>query len=363
MTNTHSASVSLRNVSRTFGEHVALHPMNLEIPAGEFVSLLGPSGCGKTTTLRIVAGLESPDDGEIWIGDRNVTHISPNQRHLGMVFQNYALFPHLTVSENVAFGLQMAKTPKAEIAPRVSRMLDMVHLSQFADRMPTQLSGGQQQRVALARSLATNPNVLLLDEPMAALDKNLRESMQYELRQIQESFGTTTIMVTHDQEEALSLSDRIVVMNQGRVLQSGAPQEIYDAPSDRFVSEFLGASNLIDCRVADIGPEGATLTPGGDIRLTAPARPGLSDGATVTLAVRPEKISLSSDRPGAGPALPGTVMTHIFRGASHAYRIQPEGSDNAILVYEQASGGLGTPAREVGSKVWVHWSPDAQTLL
>ena len=296
---THSAPVSLRGVTRTFGDHVALHPMTLDIQAGEFVSLLGPSGCGKTTTLRIVAGLESTDAGSVWIGNRDVTHVSPNRRGLGMVFQNYALFPHMSVAENIAFGLEMSRMPKAEIETQVARIIDMVHLSQFADRMPAKLSGGQQQRVALARSLVTNPAVLLLDEPMAALDKNLRETMQYELRQIQETLGTTTIMVTHDQEEALSLSDRIVVMDKGHLLQAGAPQEIYDAPANRFVSEFLGASNLIECEVT--GLDGATRRLGiheADVEFDIGVTLGVAL-QRLRQAVQPDVVAGAHDQPAA----------------------------------------------------------------
>ena len=363
---THSAPVSLRGVTRTFGDHVALHPMTLDIQAGEFVSLLGPSGCGKTTTLRIVAGLESTDAGSVWIGNRDVTHVSPNRRGLGMVFQNYALFPHMSVAENIAFGLEMSRMPKAEIETQVARIIDMVHLSQFADRMPAKLSGGQQQRVALARSLVTNPAVLLLDEPMAALDKNLRETMQYELRQIQETLGTTTIMVTHDQEEALSLSDRIVVMDKGHLLQAGAPQEIYDAPANRFVSEFLGASNLIECEVTGLDGDEAVLSPRGmsGVTLRAAMRPGIAAGEAVTLSVRPERISMSQAQPDSShQAVTGTIVTHVFRGASHAYQIRMNGVETPILVYEQATGHPETGKRNIGSKVWAHWASEGQTVL
>ena len=237
-------SLELENVSKRFGTVAAVEPLTLAVRAGALLALLGPSGCGKTTTLRIIAGFERPDRGLVKIGGRDVTPEPPNRRRLGMVFQNYSLFPHMTVAENIAFGLKMARVPRSEIPPRVSEALSLVRLPGFEDRSPAQLSGGQQQRVALARSLITSPAVLLLDEPLGALDKNLRESMQFELRQLQKRLGITTVLVTHDQEEALTMSDSVAVMNHGRVLQVGPPQEVYARPKERFVSEFLGASNL-----------------------------------------------------------------------------------------------------------------------
>ena len=247
-------SLELENVSKRFGAVAAVEPLTLAVQAGALLALLGPSGCGKTTTLRIIAGFERPDSGLVRIGGRDVTPEPPNRRRLGMVFQNYSLFPHMTVAENIAFGLKMAKVPRSEIPSRVSEALSLVRLPGFEDRSPAQLSGGQQQRVALARSLITSPAVLLLDEPLGALDKNLRESMQFELRQLQKRLGITTVLVTHDQEEALTMSDFVAVMNHGRVLQVGPPQEVYARPKERFVSEFLGHLELTSRNSRLAGP-------------------------------------------------------------------------------------------------------------
>ncbi|KND62143.1 Putrescine transport ATP-binding protein PotA [Candidatus Burkholderia verschuerenii] len=240
-----SQPLSLDGLNKRFGAITALEDLSLEVRAGELVALLGPSGCGKTTTLRLIAGFEFPDTGAIRIAGRDVTHVPPNKRGLGMVFQNYSLFPHLTVADNIAFGLRMAGVPKRDRAPHVARMLDLIRLPGFGERRIAQMSGGQQQRVALARAIVTNPSVLLLDEPLGALDKNLREGMQFELKQLQSELGVTSVMVTHDQEEALTMSDRVVVMNHGRILQAGTPREVYDRPRTRFVAEFLGAANIL----------------------------------------------------------------------------------------------------------------------
>ena len=249
-------SVELDAVGRDFGSFTALHDIDLQIAAGEFAALLGPSGCGKTTTLRLIAGFDSPSRGRIRIGGRDVTDLPPNRRKLGMVFQNYALFPHMTVAENIGFGLKMAGMGRSDIEARVRRMLDMIHLGQHGDRMPAQLSGGQQQRVAIARSLVTEPAVLLLDEPMGALDKNLRHTMQTELRQMQRDFHITTILVTHDQDEALTMSDKVVVMESGHIRQVGSPEDVYDRPSSGFVANFLGISNNLPAVVTGSAGDG-----------------------------------------------------------------------------------------------------------
>lgn len=348
----------LEGISKSFGQVVAVERSSLTVEPGLLVSLLGPSGCGKTTTLRIIAGFEAPDSGRVVIGGRDMSYLPPNKRGLGMVFQNYSLFPHMTVGENIAFGLKMQRIAKAEIGKRVSDMLALVQLPGHEDRFPHQLSGGQQQRVALARSLVTNPSVLLLDEPLGALDKNLREVMQFELRRIQQTLGITTILVTHDQEEALTLSDRVVVMNQGRILQMGTPNEVYEYPASRFVSEFLGTSNLFEGRM------GAAL--GGDIREFALTLDGRSATIQVTdrdavgdaasmIAVRPEKMHLLEEWPSEGNALEGRVNGYVFRGSYHAYEVSVPGRTEPVFVYSQARSRVGERVFDVSQTVWLSW--------
>ncbi len=311
-------SLELENVSKRFGAVAAVEPLTLAVQAGALLALLGPSGCGKTTTLRIIAGFERPDSGLVRIGGRDVTPEPPNRRRLGMVFQNYSLFPHMTVAENIAFGLKMAKVPRSEIPSRVSEALSLVRLPGFEDRSPAQLSGGQQQRVALARSLITSPAVLLLDEPLGALDKNLRESMQFELRQLQKRLGITTVLVTHDQEEALTMSDSVAVMNHGRVLQVGPPQEVYARPKERFVSEFLGTSNLLHAtRVS----QDLFVLGGGEASFHVRARPQdrAVSSSSVLLAIRPEKVRIREAAGEGVDAHPAQVIGRVFRGIYHAY--------------------------------------------
>src|SRR5919199_76955 len=249
-----ATDVRFERVSKRYGRAVAVRSLTLDIPRGLFFSLLGPSGCGKTTTLRLIAGFEQPNEGDVFIRGRQVTNVPPYRRDFAMVFQNFALFPHLSVADNVAFGLKMLRVATAERATQVREALALVKLEGFADRYPKQLSGGQQQRVAIARAVVMKPAVLLLDEPLGALDKNLREAMQVELRALQRQLGITTVFVTHDQEEALTMSDRIAVMRDGLIEQIGAPREVYERPTTEFVATFLGASNLIDA--VALGPEG-----------------------------------------------------------------------------------------------------------
>ena len=292
-------SLRLDGVSKSFGGVQAVKPLSLEILPGELVALLGPSGCGKTTTLRMVAGFEIPDSGTIHIGARDVTTLSPHKRRIGMVFQSYALFPHMTVGQNIAFGLRMQRMRGAEQRRRVTEILATVRLAGYEDRFGHQLSGGQQQRVALARSIVTNPQVLLLDEPLGALDKNLREGMQFELHQLQKSLMITSVLVTHDQEEALTMADRVAVMADGRILQIGTPTEIYERPRTRFVAEFLGTANIFPAEVlARPSPDLAVLR----IRLGEAEQilpvptASCAVGDEVQVAVRPEKMFLNAER-------------------------------------------------------------------
>ncbi|MDM8356153.1 ABC transporter ATP-binding protein [Pandoraea communis] len=361
-----SQPLSIDGVSKRFGAITALKDLSLEVRAGELVALLGPSGCGKTTTLRLIAGFEYPDTGAISIAGRDVTRVPPNLRGLGMVFQNYSLFPHLTVAENIAFGLRMARVPKAEQAASVARMLDLIRLPGFGDRRIAQMSGGQQQRVALARAIVTNPSVLLLDEPLGALDKNLREGMQFELKSLQNELGVTSVMVTHDQEEALTMSDRVVVMHHGRILQAGTPRDVYDRPRTRFVAEFLGAANILPFTVTHgehgwldiaIGAPGAVNRPTCRVAHALPAP--LAAGARGELAVRPEKLRFGSARDGE-IAFDGVIAARVFRGSQHAYRVEVASLGQTFGVYEQANSAA---AYEPGHAVTLAIGQDDLVVL
>ena len=360
-----SLELRLEGISKRFGNVVALARSDLNVEPGVLLSLLGPSGCGKTTTLRIIAGFEAPDTGRVVIGGRDVSTLQPNKRGLGMVFQNYSLFPHMSVGENIAFGLKMAKAPSAEIARRVQEMLALVELPGFEDRFPHQLSGGQQQRIALARSLVTRPSVLLLDEPLGALDKNLRENMQFELRRIQNTLGTTTILVTHDQEEALTLSDQVVVMNEGRILQVGTPNEVYEFPRTRFVSEFLGTSNLFEGELHALGGDTREFTvPNGDsVCILRVAGHGNTAAGPAMVAVRPEKIRLSEHRPDAGNVIAGIIHGHVFRGSYHAYEVTIAGREGPLFVYNQARSRSGEQVFQPGQTVHMSWDESDSILL
>ena len=299
--------LTIENLEKSFGANRVVKDFDLSVEKGEFISLLGPSGCGKTTVLRMVAGFETPSSGIIRINGQEVVRLKPNQRNIGMVFQAYALFPNLTVAQNVGFGLKVKGTPKSEIETRVAEMLDLIGLSDLGGRYPFQLSGGQQQRVALARALAPRPQVLLLDEPLSALDAKIRVSLRNEIREIQRRLGITTIFVTHDQEEALSMSDRVVVMHEGIADQVGTPFEIYNAPATRFVANFVGTLNTLEARVLD--PASGRVTLGQtEIALNRPL-----PGPTATLGLRPEMVSLG--RGTHDTALSGTITEVDFLGS------------------------------------------------
>ncbi|MCS7274630.1 MAG: ABC transporter ATP-binding protein [Candidatus Bipolaricaulota bacterium] len=353
-------SVELRGVSKRFGATTVLDHVSLQVQKGEFFSLLGPSGCGKTTTLRIIAGFEHPDSGELLINGQPALHIPPHERDINLVFQHYALFPHLTVARNVAFGLEMQRRPRAEIQRRVAEALELVRLTGLEDRYPKQLSGGQQQRVALARALVTHPSVLLLDEPLGALDQKLRQEMQLELKRLQRQLQITFIYVTHDQEEALALSDRIAVMHRGRVLQVGTPEEIYEHPATRFVAEFIGESNLLEGEVVHVVGERA-LVKIGALQTNVFSRRCLKVGQRVTLALRPEAISLEPaplQRP-RGEALRergvengqwvGQIEELIYCGKETRYRVRL-GSQMVLTV-------RGPHGLRLGESVYLGWSP------
>jgi len=355
------ADVELENISRRYSEVVAVEGVSIAVKSGEFLTLLGPSGCGKSTTLRIVAGLLRPTVGRVLIDSKDVTALGAAQRNIGMVFQSLALFPHMTAAENVAFGLKMRKVPEAEKQMRVARILDIVALGKLAGRYPAQMSGGQQQRVALARALVTEPSILILDEPFGSLDRKLRESMQAELYQITRDLGITALFVTHDQEEALMLSDRIAVMNQGRVEQIGTPAEIFCAPRTRFVADFMGATNFFQGRVTGDG-ENRTIEAGG-ISFPVSAQSKLRSGQTVSFAVRPERIQLILDGPRPPSAVRGHVRRANYHGSTSSYVIELE-SEQVLVVRDRNDEATGVMHRfPVGSAVWARWSPEAVQLF
>ena len=340
--------VRLERVRKTFGAVVAVDDVSIDIPRGSIFSLLGPSGCGKTTTLRLIAGFEQPDRGEVTIRANKVTAVPPYRRDFSMVFQSYALFPHLSVAENVSFGLRMRRVPRHERATAVREALDLVQLGAHADRYPRQLSGGQQQRVALARAIIVKPAVLLLDEPLGALDKMLREEMQVELRSLQQRLGITAVFVTHDQEEALTLSDQVAVMRNGAIEQMGPPREIYERPRNEFVAGFLGASNFLDGTVLARDHAGAIVeTAAGRIPASAEA----AVGSKVRIAVRPERVRVG---PAGSEGLPARIRDIVYRGPiTHLYMDSAAGS---LLSYQQNAGAQ---AWQVGDEVRCAW--DAQS--
>ncbi len=317
--------ISIRNVSKRFGDFVALADISIDIKPGEIFALLGPSGCGKSTLLRIIAGFETPTDGDILIDGQDVTDIPPNKRPVNMVFQSYAVFPHMTVEQNVAYGLKMDRVPSAEIGPKVAEALEQVHLTQFAKRMPDQLSGGQRQRVALARALVKRPRVLLLDEPLSALDAKLRDAMRLELVKLQQTVGVSFVMVTHDQSEALAMADRVAVLAEGRLRQLAPPIELYRRPADAFVADFIGRVNLFDVRTATHGSGAITVETLGDISLPSPVPAGsLSD---LCLPVRPENVTVTApgETHGPGVEISGTLGDVAFEGDSAIVEVHLDG--------------------------------------
>jgi len=319
-------AVTLTDIVKRFGGFTALHRMSLDIPEGSFVTLLGPSGCGKTTTLRMIAGLLDPSEGEIQIKGRRMNEVPIHKRNLGIVFQNYALFPHKTVADNVAFGLKYRNVSKADAARKVRDALDLVQLPHVGDRYPKQLSGGQQQRIALARAVVIEPDVLLLDEPLSALDANLREDMRVELKRIQHRIGVTTVFVTHDQSEALAMSDRVVVMSNGRIEQSGAPEEVYNTPVSEFVARFLGAANILEATCTEAnGTEVALDVPHlGRIPIARDRAAGVTGAGPAKLVLRAEKLLLAPpDTPAnGGLSAQGSVEAVDYQGQAARYFVR-----------------------------------------
>ena len=359
-----SASIEIAGVSKVYDGGVrAVDTVAMDIRPGEFFSLLGPSGCGKTTTLRMIAGFDTPSTGEIRVDGADITYVPAHRRDMAMVFQNYALFPHRTVAENVAFGLRMRKIDKATIASKVKAALAMVELSGMEDRKPAQLSGGQQQRVALARAIVISPRVLLCDEPLGALDKKLRQQMQFELKQLQKSLGLTLVFVTHDQEEALAMSDRIAVMNAGRVEQIGTPVEIYDQPRTRFVADFIGDTNIFRGQRVTMD-HGVGIAVGNGLVLALPGATTTPSGEVVSVALRPEKLAVSPgstpDVRSTGTSARGTVESTNFLGGAVLYRIVLDGGQRVLA--QQPNSGAG-PLHAPGHAVTLGWRPADLVIL
>ena len=344
--------LNLENVSKFYALVAAVLDFDLAVEKGEFISLLGPSGCGKTTTLQMIAGLVRPSAGTITMGGRDITHTPPPQRELGVVFQSYALFPHMTVAQNVSFGLEMRKVAKAERDKRIKDTLALVHLSALADRYPREMSGGQRQRVAIARALVINPPVLLLDEPLSNLDAQLREEMQFELRRIQQTVGITTIMVTHDQAEALSISDRVVVMEKGRITQVDTPYELYEHPRNDFISSFVGKSNFLHA-TSVVNGDGATIRiDNTDISFATTCK---AAGGDVSVFIRPEKLRVTDPSDGR---IRGKVTTRYFMGSQWLVSAATPAGVLAVAV-----PNLGAPPPAEGDTIGLAWRHDDCRVL
>jgi len=353
-----TTAIDIRSVVKTFGEFTALHGISLEIADNAFFTLLGPSGCGKTTLLRLIAGFEAVTAGEIRLFGEDIARLEPNRRPVNTVFQHYALFPHMSVIDNVAFGLKMQGLDLPGRRARAGKMLEMVHLSAFADRLPAQLSGGQQQRVALARALAPAPKVLLLDEPLSALDLKLRQAMRVELKQLQEDTGITFIFVTHDQEEALTMSDRIAVMSAGQVQQIGTAQEIYEAPANRFVADFIGETNLLEVDVHQVHEGRATLTLPGGHRLTCPS--ALVAAGRHSLSIRPERVTIEDGAEVSAAELSATVERVVYLG-SDLQVLTRLADDTAFTIRLQNAARTEVPSP--GARIGLHLEEGAARLL
>src|SRR5215813_7440523 len=358
------ALVRFDGVSKQFTTVAAVERVSLDIFAGEFFALLGPSGCGKTTLLRLLAGLDTPDEGRILLDGQDIAPVPPYRRPINMMFQSYALFPHLTVEGNVAFGLKQEGLPKAEITARVEEMLALVRLEGLAKRKPHQLSGGQRQRVALARSLVKRPRVLLLDEPLAALDKKLRGETQFELMQLQERLGLTFVIVTHDQQEAMTVADRIAVMDRGRLIQVATPQEIYERPNSRWVADFIGEINLIEGRVIDVGASGTVVASDAAGRLRALSPADAKPGDAVWVALRPEKVRIALEAPGPAEenCVAGEVTDIGYLGDLSIYKVR---LDSGTIMKTAVANVTRLVEQPIAwdERVWLTWAPEAAMVL
>lgn len=348
--------VELKNVTKRFGGFVATHEVSLSIKAGEFLTLLGPSGCGKTTLLRMISGFETPSEGTVWINGEDVTHQPPYRRNVNQVFQSYALFPHLTVQENIGFGLKMQKVPKAEIAERVKEVTSLVSLEGFEARKPSQLSGGQRQRVALARAIVCRPKVLLLDEPLSALDAKLRHAMQVELKRLQKKLGITFVFVTHDQEEALTMSDRIAVVNKGRIEQLGDSAEIYHSPRTTFVANFIGQANIFEAKVVADEGHFTRIRIGNDVEVLIPTDSELAGRTDLLVSIRPEKVYLQkASKPAGQNVFEVEVDDELFKGALDELCLKTPGGVEITAVVANECATEETFHK--GEKVWCMLHP------
>ncbi len=360
-------AVELRQITKRFGDVFAVDKVSLQIKDGEFFSLLGPSGCGKTTLLRMIAGFERPTGGQIYLKGQAVEAEPPHKRNVNTVFQSYALFPHLTVAENIAFGLEMNRLGRAEVSRRVKETLELVRLPHLAGRKPRQLSGGQQQRIALARALVNRPAVLLLDEPLSALDLKMRQAMQVELKQLQQQVGITFVFVTHDQDEAMTMSDRIAVMDQGHVLQVGTPAEVYEQPECRFVADFIGEANILPCQVTWRQNGLATVRVGQNLEMAAHySSPQVRVGQAGSLMIRPEKIKLGPTAPPPiqhEAALPGVIHEKIYTGT--ATRFEVKLNDGLLLRVHHQNLSAADPITRLGrgETVYLSWQTAAARVL
>jgi spermidine/putrescine transport system ATP-binding protein len=362
-----NVDVELVNVTKRFGDFEAVRDISLQIEEGEFFSLLGPSGCGKTTNLRMIAGFELPSEGEIYLKGKPVGQLPPFKRNVNTVFQNYALFPHMTVADNVGFGLEMKKLPKKEIQQRVNETLGLVRLPNLSDRKPRQLSGGQQQRIALARALINRPDVLLLDEPLSALDLKLRKAMQLELKELQHRLGITFIFVTHDQEEAMTMSDRIAVMDQGVVLQVGTPTEIYEQPATRFVADFIGETNFLQCKVTACENDKATVVLGDRLQIQAECDDHLTAGQEGSVVIRPEKINIYATKPAASSNIdtifPGEIVEAVYIGTDTRFTVKLDSTIMVNVRHQNMSVNDPLAHMRSGENVYISWDSAAARVL
>ena len=357
--------ITLSYVTKKFGDTVAVDDVSLQIVGGEFFSLLGPSGCGKTTTLRIIGGFVYPTEGEVFINGDLMAETPPYRRPVNTVFQNYALFPHKTVAQNIAFGLQMKKLPKTEISHAIERALDLIQLHGYGDRKPNELSGGERQRVALARALINEPTILLLDEPLSALDLKLRKQMQLELKALQRKVGITFVYVTHDQGEAMTLSDRIAVMNEGKILQVGTPSEIYDAPQSRFVADFIGTSNFFEGTLISTDGELAEVVSNTEppFKFVCQHRENITVDTPVTVAVRPERIDISAEtNPDFPNCLRGVIEDESYLGTTVQYTVQTD-YPTPLIIHQQNTSVKETHRFRQGDTVYLQWAAESAIVL
>jgi putative spermidine/putrescine transport system ATP-binding protein len=354
-----SPAIDILGLAKVYDGPLVVDHIDLSVGQGEFVTLLGPSGSGKTSTLMMVAGFETPTSGDIRLAGRSIVEVPAKKRDLGIVFQSYALFPHMTILENVAFPLRMRKVPKAQRLRTAAEMLERMHLDQFLDRRPRQLSGGQQQRVALARALVFEPKALLLDEPLGALDKRLRDQLQTEIKTIQQKMGISVLFVTHDQSEAMMMSDRIAVMNHGRIEQLGAPEEIYSRPASSFVATFLGETNLLPCSVGSLQGDVATVTLSDGTRSGAHAPGGTRSSGDMAISVRPERLRILTPNETATCTITGTVTSSVFLGSAHRVLVEGLGQELVALLGDSAH----VPALRPGDEVCLGWNPEDAQLL